>query len=257
MAEPAGTTVSASSESPQRGIELLTLGYVIALLTAILGGALRAYLMAHIERQGAPLSEIAFSRSVLHGGLLLAALLSRVLLLIGLDGIARAPREARTESLARAAQWLVGAALLLRFLPVGLPHLLEGRGTAEIGQILHIFMGIGLFEAGLEIAEVILVGEALLRLRRYATPPRSPQARALEDGDGLVRAGLIAALAASFLSSYAAPVVGRLLGHGAWLDFLLRMPFSIALYATLLWLLQSTGRLLVGQGPAALGAHDA
>lgn len=245
---------SSKFAAPLRAIQFFELAFVILLLNAVIGGALHAH-AAGLMRQ----KQLSFGGiidiGVIFSLLQLVGIGGSVLLMLGAERLTHAPKEARVISFAQAMLSLFAVSLVLHLVSPYIPRLLaDGTSLAALGPILALS---GFVQMGLDLAALVVLCEAVLRLRRYAAP-NNP---AVVSNEPVMRGGLIGLLTARFVIGGISPSLGGAMASFGlpfdWVMYLIRLPFFVGLYVVLLWLLRRTEQLFLGDGPAALGSRDA
>lgn len=232
---------SSKLAAARRAIVFLEWAFVIMLLSAVAGGALHVHLIEMMRQRQGVVGGI-FSIGLVLGLLQLIGVGSSVLMMLGAERLIHTPKEARVISLAQTTLALVAVSLGLHLLAPQIPRLLlESHDVATLGPILSL---VGFVQMGIDLAAFVVLGEAILRLRRFA----APDDRAVVNNEPLLRGGLIGLLTARLvLSSLSPAIAGGLASLGLpfdWTLYLIRMPFSVGIYVVLLWLLRRTESLL-------------
>lgn len=232
---------SSKLAAAQRAILFFELALIIMLLYAVIGGAIHAHVLEMARQKQGYLGGL-FSAGLILGALQLVGIVSSVLLMMGAERLTHAPQEARVIPLAQAALSLFLVSLALHLLTPHIPRLLaDGVAISTLGPILSLM---GFVSLGLDLAAFVVLGEAILRVRRFA----APNDRAVVHSEPLIRGGLIGLLTARFVTSGLSPTIGGALASFGlpieWAMYLVRLPLFVGLYVMLLWLLRGTKELL-------------
>lgn len=229
----------------RRGLSLLLIAYLVTAAASMVAGALHAQLLDRLLHHGESLAAGALSLGVVSTLWQAAHVVTSLLVLVGLAELGKSPPATRVASAAQVALIVTLVELLLGLLNSAVGQALR---FADLGphEISRIMMGIALIDTIVYGVSVVLIVEVLLRLRRHATlePADARQA----ESEALWRGGIIALLIARALVSNLAPTLAGFLFHGAlrteWASYVLRTPCTLLLYGVLIWLLQTTEKLL-------------
>jgi hypothetical protein len=220
-----------------RGLQIMQIVLVISLVASLLGGAAQTYLLDQLINHGGSYSGSMLS--VVSGAWRIVFFGTEIAQLFALAALGGAPPLAQVRELARTALGLTVLTFLLMLASNGLSSVLGS--SSELRQPL---MYLGYADTLISLISKILVVEVLLRLRRYAAPGD----RASAESEGLLRAGLIAAMIGQIVFGQVSHFLSyQLFGTGSsshWAGFAMRLPLSLLVSGLWLWLVQATATFL-------------